>query len=105
MIEFCRMNNIKLKAETREKRTIRVRAESASNRSILPESGSPTAPATLIASRAWRHPIMPGTVFKRKKQRTKQLNCTELQISKLIHLGGAHCGPCGGLGNRMKVGS
>jgi len=46
------------------KHTIRIRAANASNRSIRPESGSPTALAILIASRAWRQPMIPGTENK-----------------------------------------
>ena len=41
--------------------TIRILAANASNRSIRPESGSPTALAILIASSAWRQPMIPGT--------------------------------------------
>lgn len=41
--------------------TTRIRPDKASNRSILPESGSPIALAILMASKAWRQPIIPGT--------------------------------------------
>ena len=41
--------------------TIRILAANASNRSIRPESGSPTTLAILIASSACRQPMIPGT--------------------------------------------
>lgn len=50
------------------KHTIRIRADNASKRSILPDSGSPTALAIFIASRAWRQPMIPGTI-KQKWER------------------------------------
>lgn len=43
------------------KHTIRIRPDNESSKSIRPESGSPTSPAILIASRAWRQPMIPGT--------------------------------------------
>lgn len=58
---------MKIRQKQEWRRTTRIRADSASNRSILPDNGSPTAPATFIASRAWRHPIMPGTELKCSK--------------------------------------
>ena len=44
-----------------EKRTILIRADSASKSSIRPHRGSPTSVATFIASRACMQPITPGT--------------------------------------------
>jgi len=43
--------------------TIRIRADNASKRSIRSDSGSPTALAILMASNAWRQPMMPGTAI------------------------------------------
>lgn len=50
--------------------TIRIRADNASNRSIRPDNGSPTALATFIASSAWRQPITPGTERRYKQDVT-----------------------------------
>lgn len=58
--------------------TVRVREDNASKRSILPERGSPTALATLIASRAWRHPITPGT------NQTIMTCCNICKLTKLL---------------------
>lgn len=58
------------------KHTIRIRAANASNRSIRPESGSPTTLAILIASRAWRQPMIPGT--ENKKNECKQQGAVQI---------------------------
>lgn len=50
---------------------MRILADIASSRSILPDSGSPTLAEIFTASRAWRQPIIPGTINSdTKKDRT-----------------------------------